>query len=105
MPFYILSQEMKLLGSKDGLVFGHCIKWLETTLKIWQSDSEMFSSLTRGDDSLCYMHCVFKDHPSIEVVLRSTARHARGESGVEEITRTRSTIPPDTHSGRNIRHG
>ena len=71
--------------------------------KSGQSDADIFPSFTQGDDSLCYMHCVFKDHLSIEAVLRSIPRHARGESGVEEITRTRSTVPSEAHSGRKIR--
>ena len=68
-----------------------------------QSDADMFLSFTRGDDTFYYMHGVIKDHSSIEAVLRSILRHARGESGVEEITRMMSTAPSDAHSGRKRR--
>ena len=71
--------------------------------KSGQSDAEAFTEFTRGDDSLCYMHCVYMDHRSLEAVLRSIPRQSGGESEVEEITRSRSTIPSYPQSGRKRR--
>ena len=35
-----------------------------------QGDADNFPLFTQGDDVLCYMHCVFHDHPSLDAVLR-----------------------------------
>lgn len=47
-----------------------------------QGDSETFPSSTQGDDVLCYMHCVFHDHPSLDAVLRTIPLSSQIESGI-----------------------
>lgn len=47
-----------------------------------QGDSETFPSFTQGDDVLCYMHCVFHDHPSLDAVLRTIPLSSQIDSGI-----------------------
>ncbi|KAI0558955.1 hypothetical protein FGB62_177g011 [Gracilaria domingensis] len=49
-----------------------------------QGDADTFPSFSQGDDVLCYMHCVFHEHPSIEAVLRLMPSGAQIESGLED---------------------
>lgn len=45
-----------------------------------QGDSDTFTLFTLGDDVLCYMHCVFHNQPSLDVVLRAIPSGSQIES-------------------------
>lgn len=67
-----------------------------------QGDSDVFPSFTNGDDVLCYMHCVFHDHPSLDAVIRLLPSSAQVEAGIESSQPSKS--PSSNLSRRKRRH-
>ena len=59
-----------------------------------QSDPSTCPSLTNGDDSLCYMHCVFQRHPSLDAVIRALPETAQIEAVIGDNEDSRQSCPP-----------
>ena len=69
-----------------------------------ESDPSTFPSFTNRDDSLCYMHCVFQRHPSLDAVIRALPETAQIEAGIGDIVDSRQSFPPEQRtSGRKRR--
>ena len=59
-----------------------------------QSDPSTFPSFTSGDDSLCYMHCVFQRRPSLDAVIRALSETAQIEAGIGDMRIADSLVLP-----------
>lgn len=47
-----------------------------------QGESDVFPSFVDGNDSLCYLHCVFFNKPSLDMIARALPDHAQTEAGL-----------------------
>ena len=69
-----------------------------------QSDASTFTTLyTNGDDSLCYMHCVFQRHPSLDAAIRALPETAQIEAAFGEIEDSRQSCFPEQRTSARKR--
>lgn len=72
--------------------------------KSGQGESDVFPDFARGDPIISYLHCVFKNSPTLDLVVREVGAGNRAESEIDGSSWSdRTSLIPNTHSQSNAK--